>query len=193
LTELWGIAYSLSPLIERRYNDIIIDSVKTEEYVKKIIEKKFNGSRMDFEQELRRQQEWYGRPRELMIRVWIRDIVKDEVEEEYFKFIGREKEWDTKKYVDKILTYLRENKLPYILKVFKNISDIKFVEDELRATASRIKKFPEGEYRVVVFAIPDHEEDPPEESSNDYLYLAIGLASAGMPILFRLISKAFKH
>ena len=40
----------------------------------------------------------------------------------------------------------------------------------------------------------NYRADPPENSSNtDYLYLIAGLASAGMPILLKLLNKAFKH
>jgi hypothetical protein len=57
-----------------------------------------------------------------------------------------------------------------------------------------LKPKPEDIYLKISPCVDSVTVDPFKDSSNiNYLYLVAGLVSAGMPILLKLMNKAFKH
>jgi hypothetical protein len=189
MTELWGLAYDFGLLIARR-----LAEMPTEEGIRLAIEmesKTINPdyrNREEFDAYVRREAAFLRMPVEEVIRSRISGAVTHKVHREFEEFIGYNKEWDTKKMAEKALSYLRTNKVPFIFKVFKNITDAKFVEEELKRTNSRIGKLKEP--IITIWAIPDSEEDPPIEHESQDLtgaLLVVGLLAA-IPVAWILLT-----
>jgi hypothetical protein len=72
--------------------------------------------------------------------------------------------WSVKETVDNFVRRCKEYKIPYILQIYDNVTDIDWVKKRLREAAE--VKFKGKETIEHVFFIPDYEEDPDFEKDN---------------------------
>jgi hypothetical protein len=97
-------------------------------------------------------------------------------------------EWSEPRRLEKALTFLKENKIPYVFHRYDNITPsqeaIKTLKGNTAEAAGRKGKGLVALDEVMDFLIPDYEEDPPEEESNlKYIFYAV------IPLIALLVLK----
>jgi hypothetical protein len=190
MPEVWAIAYDFEPYVDRK-----LAETPEDEGIRLAIEREKSEfkprytNREEFDRFIKLLGQNDPRLIEEAKREEIRKGLRRKLLDEMVEKIGLNEEWSIKKIVNRTISFLKENKIPYLLNVFKNTIDDDKVWHIVSDNNDRIKKLKNPYYYTWV--IPDYEEDPPIDGmlSEESVILLAGLLTSGASILLSYLIK----